>query len=46
MQAKAVQQEEQLSAATSRIMELQDQVATLQQLLSADLGPEFAEVCF
>ncbi|KAK9834457.1 hypothetical protein WJX74_002154 [Apatococcus lobatus] len=37
--AKAQQQEEELVVATSRISELEDQVATFQQLLAADLQP-------
>ena len=44
LQAKAQQQEEELTVASDRIAELQEQVASLEQLLSADLGPVEAEV--
>ncbi|KAK9858389.1 hypothetical protein WJX84_009546, partial [Apatococcus fuscideae] len=42
--AKAQQQEEELTVASDRIAELQEQVASLEQLLSADLGPVEAEI--
>ena len=44
LQAKAQQQEEELIVANARLSDLQEQLATLQQLLQADAGPLSTEV--